>query len=142
MGGGPPAIQQPGSSQRERPHAHRCDPRPVVGGGAQRRNRLRIRLFQESMRSRHYHEVRIREGVHPVGRANLDQAPVRGRPDRRALPAHSYLKFRETLRIAVSAGSGLRCCQIGHAEDLAGNHQLETHDLVQRQHTHDHVARS
>ena len=37
-----------------------------------------------------------------------------------------------------AAGSELRCCQIGHAEDLAGNHQFETHDLVQRQHTDNH----
>ncbi len=136
MGGGTPAVEQAGSSQREGPDAHRRDPGTVVGGGSQCRNCLRVRLFQELVRSRHHHEVRFREGIHPVGRANFDHAPIRCRADRRPLPAHANLIFR---RAAVGVrGSGLGCCQIGHAEDLAGNHQFETHDLVKRQHTDDH----
>ena len=143
MGGGAPAIEQAGSRQRERPDAHRCDPHTVVGGGSQRRNCLPVRLFQEAMRSRYHDKVRFHEGVHPVRRANLDQTPVGGRTDRSALPAHPNLIFRQDDGgPSIARGTGLRCRQIGHAEDLAGNHQFEAHHLVERQHTNDHVARS
>ena len=66
MGGSTPAVEQTGSSQREGPDAHRRDPGTVVRGSSQCRNYLRVRLFQESVGSRHHHEVRFREGIHPV----------------------------------------------------------------------------
>jgi len=50
-------------------------------------------------------------------------------PDRRSAAAGCAV---------AASDSRLRGRLIGHAEDLAGNHQFETHDLVQRQHTDDH----
>jgi len=139
MGGGSPAVQQPGSGQREGPNAHGCDPGTVVGRGAQRRNCLWVRLFQEPMISRNDHEIRIDQRVHPVRSVNLYQTPVGCRADRRALPTHPYLVFRQSRRGAAGGrGSRLPGCQVGHAEDLAGDHEFETHDLLERQHTDDH----
>jgi len=137
--GGSSAVQQSGGRQCEGPYAHRCRPRTVVDGVSQRRNHPRFGLFQESVSSWHHHKVGFHEGVQPVRRANLDQTPFRGRADRPALPAYPDLIFRIFRWFPyIGVCSKLCRCQVGHAEDLARDHQLETHDLVQRQHCNDH----